>query len=413
MVRTIRKSMTRGFSIRQAAEIALNGALDVTEEIVDAGRKAYCNLHQNHPAWTVARKFSDRSIILRAIDQMCEDDGYNPPPLPEPEFTGGQCCDGSYTVGFTFTQHNADERNPRQPVTNTGVNIAGKIIGGQLRRNPSNENVAEAGIVAEDCNGNQTFIVLFSTDQGLYTGGNAPPVNLSEPYARGWHASFTTLSIDGITRNDGQPDDCGNPPAEYPPEEPPSDGDLTQIVNITNNAGDSYDYSVTVNRDGDDTINFPPVVVVNNVAMTLDITGINILSNNNTNKFSGGGSGGVAEEEPKELEEDTKGKELVVDIGTIEEDVTQLYGVIVKFASIPFNAKLSGGNGAPKIIYGGWVEFKIGANYLPRQYIDFMNSYFLAPEGATGYAVTVKVGYNATIFKAYYRDIEDGSESDN
>lgn len=394
--------MARGFSIKEVAEIAVNRALDETEEVVDAARKFYCNLHQNHPAWTVARTFSNSSLILRAIDRMCDDGGgYTPPPLPTPDFTGGQCCDGSYDVFCTFTQWNADESSPRTPRTvATGGN--GKVNRAYLRTDPNNSFVALATVEYEDCNGNLILRDVASGDQGIYTGGNPPPVSTSEPFARGWHADFTTITIDTVTRTDGQPDNCGDPPAEYPPEPDPSDNQLTGTVTITNIENNSYDYDVTVNRDGNDTINFPPTIVINDVSVTMDVTGITIISNNNTNKPSGGGSGGVAEDEPVEVEEENAGKELVVEIGAIEENVTQLYGVIVKFNSIPVNAKVSSGNGTPRIIYGGWVQFKIGANYLPRTYIDFENGYFLAPEGATGYAVCLKSGYNATIFKAYY-----------
>lgn len=374
--------MTRGFAIERVASIVLNGALDITEELVDAGRKAYCNLHQNHPAWTVARKFSDRSIILRAIDRMCDDGNYIAP-KPVYDFTGGQCPGVTYNViTFQNTSFEGQTRSHRVLGPIKGIEYT---TGGTATGNDGQTIRLWVGRLDAATTSQSSVTPAFYLDEGV-----TPPGQF-------------IVRITDIDREDGLPDDCGNV-EPFPPEPPPVDSELVRDIDITNNAGDTYTYNVTVNRDENNTINFPPTLVVNNVTMTMDITGITIIDNNNIEKPSGGDEGGLALEEPVVPEDKNADRELVVAIGAIEEDVTQLYGIIVKFNSVPVNEKNVTGYDGPRIIYGGWIQFKIGANYLPRIYMNYDNGYFLAPEGATGYAVSLKTGYNATIFKAYYVD---------
>lgn len=375
------------YKIKEVAEIALNKAVDETEEVVEAARKFYCNLHQNHPAWTVARNFSNSSLILRAIDRMCDDGTYTPPPAPVPPFTGGQCCSIRYDVRcfVNIVERDGDDGGRLGELQAFG---RGKVIGGRVVDLNNGTGVRSAEVVFEACDGTFIYRPVYQT------------VNMS---------LASTIDIAAVFPTEGATDNCGDPPADYPPEAPPTDNDLTQTVTITNIENNSYDYDVTVNRDTNNTINFPPSITVNNIAVNLDVTGITVGDTTNINIESGGNDSGVFPPLPVPVEDENAGKELVTEPGAVEENVADLYAVLVNFTAIPFNAKISSGADAPRIIYGGWVEFKIGSDYLPREYIDFDNSVFLAPEGATGYAVTIKLGYNATITKQFYRETTDAS----
>lgn len=409
MVRTIIITTMSFYKIKEVAEIAVNRAVDETEEVLDAARKFYCNLHQNHPAWTVARTFSNSSLILRAIDRMCGDGTYVPPPQPVPPYTGGQ-CDTLYHAFGTFASLNLTSCRQqrfwrtRDPLNGNEVESFEPIIhsDGFWRIQMKDGTVRNLNTISQasydsDALGTLSGASIFYRDYNLA----CPNVNVPQYGDR--------VVVDRVVRVDGQPDDCGNPPTEYPPESPPTDNDLTNTVNVTNIENNTYTYDVTVNRDTNNTINFPPSITVNSVVVNMDITGISVGDTTNINLNSGGNFVGVFPPPPVETEDENAGKELVTEAGTFVETVSNIYAVIVNFTAIPFNAKISSGANAPRIIYGGWVEFRIGANYLPREYIDFDNSTFLAPKGATGYAVTIKLGYTASIFKQFYRETTDGS----
>lgn len=397
--------MAKLYSISDVANIAINKAADVTEEIIDAGRQFYCSLHQNHPAWTVAREFSDLSIILRAIDQMCEDGGtYVPPPAPQPPFEGGQCCDATYDVFVPYIIRRCFNNQISLQDANGGVRVTGKVLGVRFDYIAGSTNSYAIIVDTELCNGSrqENFVVQRFGELALepcFTNNNQTPGAFRDS------RTASEFFIDRVVRVDGQPDNCGSLPPEYPDEPDPTDPELTSTVTVTNINNETYDYDVTVNRDTNNTINFPPTIVVNDVTITMDITGITVINNNNTQKPSGGGSGGVAEEEPVEPQDENAGKELLVQPGTIEEDVPDIYAVIVDITNIPVNAKVSSGFGAPDKIFPGWLEFKVGSDYLPRQFIDFENSYFFAPEDATGYAITILTGYSASIFKAFFVEV--------
>ena len=370
--------MTKQFSIKEIQGIVTAKAKTVTEEIVEAGRKFYCNLYQNHPAWVVARTFKNQSIILRSLDQMCQDETYIPP-VPDNDFEGGQCV----TPYIVTTFHNV----------NSDIQTRTHRLWGAI--SPIRYIFAGSGT---DSEGNvfKTWVAQIYDGYGQVSGSAVSPFftisgDLEPP------GGYDIRIVD-IVREDGLSDDCGNPPT-FAPEPPPDDSDIRGDQTIVNVDGDSYTYNVVVNRDGDNFIGFPPVINVSGVTLNVDVTGIFVNGDNSGQPSGDDDDNGVTKTYLPEKPPTAETIPVPVEESEEEEEVENLVALIINITEKPRNAKIVSGRGAPNIIYAGWVEFKIKRNYFPRTYIDFEDNYFPAPAGADGYAVTFKVGYSGRIVK--------------
>lgn len=71
-----------------------------------------------------------------------------------------------------------------------------------------------------------------------------------------------------------------------------------------------------------------------------------------------------------------------------KEDKDSLLGVRITLSKMPDKAQF----GNPTVYFGGWVTFKLNDGYSPREQVNFKESYFQAPPGATGYAYTLTNG---------------------
>lgn len=159
---------------------------------------------------------------------------------PEPAFTGGQ-CPTSYTVNTTYRQ--TVNGVPGNPVNNSFPNIPGTIKG--IERFTVGTGIGvriRHGLPGNPGGVGFSNVVFIS---------NAQPNNVD----------VTAFSITSVTRTDGLPDNCGSPPAGYPPYQPGSNT-VNETVNVTNNEGDTLNIPVvlifgyaTLNVDG--TINIP------------------------------------------------------------------------------------------------------------------------------------------------------------
>lgn len=370
-------------NVGDVSRIIIEGAGDVVEEVADAGRKAYCQQYTSNPYWVMVKNNLILPIVTRTLNNFCSDFPAPPPP-PPPPFTGGQCAGVQYTFIPTILNLNSSQTEPQERSINL-ITVVGRVDRVDYTTTSSNQII----------------------DFEIYLNDNPSPV-----IAR-WNLGSNNVIVGEplsyeFVKKDGTPDVCGDPPSPgYPPTAPPTDNDLTSTVNITNNAGDSYDYSVTINRDTTGTIVFPPTMSVNTIGVTIDIGGVTI--SNTTNKNSGGGNGGeggaVAPEpvakEP-ELVEELKEPEEVPPPVTVE----KLVAIIVSLAAIPVNADVVDGRGAPDVYYAGWVTFKNGATYYERQFINFNNQRFQAPEENDGYAVTYKPGFQGQITEITEETVE-------
>lgn len=148
---------------------------------------------------TSNRLLSDLGGVLAAACPV-------PPPLPEPPpppFSGGQCPGISYVVNITTEEL---ERFDCTADTRTfNRTIVGPITDFRIRDPfeittcPGGET---GGFVLEALfDGNQNYGAVYQASQG--------------------NTVITGFTINSVTRADGQPDDCGDPPAPPTPPRPP------------------------------------------------------------------------------------------------------------------------------------------------------------------------------------------------
>jgi hypothetical protein len=354
--------------------IITEGARDQLEEPIDAARKAYCNLYTNSPSWIFMKNNLIVPIVTRSLNSLCSDFP-PPPPPPPPPFTGGQCFGVDYTLVVSCIATNRFQPDPLPRTVNL-VTVKG---------------VVDALDYTSTANGQLI-------DVEIYRNGSAVPQVQRWNLGSGWSVVEGTVEY-ALNRKDGQPDVCGDPePPGYPDIPPPTPEDAADIITITNNEGDSYDYSTTINYDPDGTFVFPPVINVGGVSVTIDVGGITVDRSSTNFSGGGGGSGGdtfgsdVKPPPPPEVEEKQEEQEEGV-----ENTVGKLIAIVVSLTAIPGDTSVTDGRGAPDVYYAGWVEFKNKGKYYPRQFIHFKESRFQAPDGNDGYAVTYSKGFAGVI----------------
>lgn len=121
-----------------------------------------------------------------------------PPPAPPPPFYGGQCAGEGYNVELEFSQLQSDSVTYLPQFRQT-FQLAGKI-------------------------GNPYYVVY--PDQESYGGWFVPynsGNNLLETVNTGRHSNgnpYSKVAIVTVSKSDGSPDTCGDPPAPVPPRPP-------------------------------------------------------------------------------------------------------------------------------------------------------------------------------------------------
>lgn len=137
------------------------------------------------------------------LERACEVPPPLPPLGPTPPFSGGQCAGVSYSYFGTWSLFNADGSIDIPSSTFQGT-LRGPIVGpkpaGTLAGLPPNPAALE--VIGRDISGNP----VANSAGGSSNRNKTLVVN-----------SFT------VTRTDGNPDDCGDPPAGPPPPRPPID----------------------------------------------------------------------------------------------------------------------------------------------------------------------------------------------
>lgn len=365
--------MSKNIDLFEWVGILSNGFTDLGQEIAGAARDLYCSQAQNNPFGVLKNDPLTLDVSRKAIELFC---GTPPPPQPQQNFTGGQCLT-EYTLRCRC--------------------LASNVFGGAdqvLEVNLATVDGAAAAILMESPGGSQILEVQYFR------------VGVAVPQVFPWNLSSSFRYIEGtfeveLIRKDGLPDDCGDPPPLwYPEEPPPADIDITNVdIDITNQAGETNTYNVTINRDENNYITFPPVINVNGTSVGIDATSINIGYYELNTPSGGGGEGDITIKPPNYPKTIVIEEQIPIPIenDSAEKDEEKLIGIYVNITNMPVNAKVVSGNGAPNLIYAGWVEFKRDTGYYPREYIDFSSSWFPAPEDATGYAVTLKQGYTGEV----------------
>lgn len=415
--------MPWNFATSVLKEILINKPKTVAEEIATAGMVAYCKLYREHPFWAFARIGKNFGPISRAVSEVCNLTNYPPPNPPVSAFSGGQCqtlyrvlfsckaelwrytnLGGNVFEGYVFPSLNSEAST----IINGPIKVVTPIFTGPCpSQDPDQINCTwgtrdlSVRIVCENIPEGINLSTVFYTSGPFQ--GSALTLG-SRNYIR--FDSLTEKSI-LIERIDGLPDNCGNVPPTFTPEPPPTETDGKEEITINNFYNEDIDYNVEINKDKDGFFSFPPVIFVDGVTIEFDLGGVTFNINNNKDKPSGKPGLDLPDyiepisisEPPLEEKEDLDSDSYQLLPTSISGTDSNLVAIVVQFDSIPSNAKLSDGNQAPRIIYGGWIEFQWQNNNFPRVFLDFDNNIFLPPEGAKSWAITIKRGYNANIFK--------------
>ena len=188
------------------------------DRVVEAGKSFACSLYRTQPGALIPNPIND---VLRVVwDDLCGDDPNGLPPPPSTPFSGGQCRCVEYTVYAEIYAPNEDRWLGLNP-----TRWWGEIGGIKIDRYPG---------------GTEDIVMLYC--RGAVSRN---PTCSSEPF---WDFYFpagvglyTQARITSVVRVGGGVDNCGDPPAVYPPAvPPPPNGYTSPPTSITYNDGDDF-----------------------------------------------------------------------------------------------------------------------------------------------------------------------------
>lgn len=334
-----------------------------------------CNLWSKYPRGIPFNPYA-RSFV----NSVCAQAGQPVATTIPAPFQGGQCEGVRYTITVVAsTQFNGNPRDDRTDV--------------HVTRGP-----IEDIYITKPITGNDPRILGWQIN-GKNEDGTPRPFGLPIGGV-GWTAQ--EISID-IERTDGEPDTCGNLTEDFPPNPVRDTNDFNKTVNIDyidegDNVIGSQDLNLNVDINSD--LNIPINIQVGGVNLIVDIDGIS-TPDESLEPIPDGGSEAVPLPGDDSLEE-IIGEEEEAEEKDFE---NRLIWVEIDISQTPTNINNQWGGGSPDLYFLGWFEFKIGDYYLPREFLQFKKSIFLAPENATGYAYTLYLGVKGTA-KAYVQKTE-------
>lgn len=247
-------------------ENAGGSAQDFVSQLADRIPRFACQLWQQYPSFLTKSRNPATSYVRGYMNNMCS---VIQPAVPAPavQFTGGQCqvkYDFEILVDVFPSSVNCGRNPDSQSVF--FASVWGQIAGVRLA-DPAGE-----------CGGKKTLII------DCYGYANQPrraelsPLELSSfSYGR-----FLEIASVNFVRQDGLPDECGDPPAGYPPETPPAPADLNTTVNVTNEDGLDLTVPLIWNQISPD-FNFPISFDVGGINATLDLGGLTLDADVNLN----------------------------------------------------------------------------------------------------------------------------------
>lgn len=230
-------------------------------EFSDALQGATCGLWESAPNRFLEATFGGlpappgRNAFVSMMNDYCNDYPGFVPPTAEAPFDGGQC-----PVEYDVTAQWTVKRNlTNQVFTASGTSrFLGPI---NLAGTQTNQGLI-AGYV--------------STGQGLQPVTDQFDVNEWSDFSFG---------IQGVSRVDGQPDNCGSPPIRFPGEPQPGDDDgITINIPIEISPGVTVDVDVELLPDINNVV--IPVVINNRVVAEINLGGVNF----NIGGSNGGGN---------------------------------------------------------------------------------------------------------------------------
>ena len=259
-----------------------NAAARFGEQLRDAIITHSCNIWTSFPTFVTGGRDPISSYARGFMNGVCEAAGTSAPSI-EPGVTGGQCPEVEYRVTIEYTS------GAGGPVRDRGVNVFGPVSGASFQIGGATPRY-EIGVTAAEAppGTNQIFYMV-----------DAYSLTLGPP---------DYVIILDIVRLDGQPDNCGNKPPEYPPETPPTQQDLSTTINITNIDGVDNEYSLTWNNTNN-LFNFPFHFKLNGTNVVVDVGGVtiygdpNVTSPNTGNESLPPGSDGGKDVDGNDYEE--------------------------------------------------------------------------------------------------------------
>lgn len=202
-----------------------------------------------------------------------------------------------------------------------------------------------------------------------------------------------------VSRVDGQPDDCGNLSAVYPPVVLPPASRTTNITIDSNNTSFVIP-TVVILPSADIDLNL-------NVPLVINMGGLHFHVN--SNGFHSGEPGGTTSPDAKKDAKDIKDKlddiasplspdedprltptyPPIADSGE-KDELSGAKWIKIDLTTLPDKAQYSRSGRA--VYFAGWLEFHKEGYALPRQQINYQRSIFRFPDGADGYSYTFTNG---------------------
>ena len=408
--------------------------------VVDIAVDAICIIHENTPAaWlsdqiTNGGKIAPEHIML---DDLCRPRNQLPPP-PIAPFEGGQCDEVRYRVNFTVVLRgpaiNGVFPSPRSQQFD--VLVWGKI-----------QSFSLSGFTDEVSGpfryqGYKNVLCLCRGDGGL---PNPAPYQVR--IIGSSSSEIQSYSIDSITRVDGQPDNCGSPPAKYPVVPIPPES-LDRSVNFPITPTINAPVRVVVNP----VVKFAPTVLA--PVISVNVGGINVnfslggftltptYNSPTTNNYPtsdprinppptitikppdsfGGDDIDLSEviERLKDIEEEVirccdrdaphsppeAGKVLsrtyLMEDSIFQSLPPRTFQVTVDILTRPDQEKVQFARIGPDVIYAGWFWFGAGNHFSSREPVDAEFKVYSPPDRITdSFACKLYKGYTARVV-AYY-----------
>lgn len=389
---------------------------DFTDQLADGVRNFACNLWRGFPDKVASRTGIPGAFVRGYMNQGCRDGGTVPP--PEPEFSGGQCFTAYRIYGTYTSQSNRIARHVCGEQANWITrDVAGKIV--SAKPIPGTFSLT---VVLENPAGEKTETLVpmyYSINPGSNPTTNVPFYVETCQNNAILYAGSSPVVV-GIIRQDGQPDDCGDPPPVYPKSPDVTINDIQTTVTVNNFDGTTNNISLNVINNFNDlnaSISMPMSFSLGGVTVDVDMGGFtfnnskgNSTFNTTNNNLRDGNRHPLplpkpdSEPAPEILPPSPENYEEIekTDEDPKEEEVgVELEFVRVTVTKIPTNVKSQWGDGAPNVYYCGWFEFISDGYAFNRQPIHFLSSLFVPPVGTTGYAYTLYKGFKgfATIYK--------------
>lgn len=361
-----------------------------------------CKLYNDYP-WAFTQ--GDLNPFNKGIwDSLCEPRLPQLPMLPVPPFEGGQCV-AKYRIIVGYSA-------PENQVGNFDIGSYWGSIG-SVTLQPSPSGLSDRRGVA---------MAVYVSSRGT---GNSPGEyathKVVDPLTYG--GNLTSVQL---IREDGQPDNCGNPTSEHPQTPIPS-GRASGSESIKNNDGTSFPitivYAPITGKVGAD------FIVNGGIHFHFGLGGVTVTNTgdsvedgtedeedngdggeNGEEPPSEGDGGGEDEPEPPEEGGYTKNEKFGGNSGDVR-GINNLHWVAVTLSKIPTNAKRQNGLQAYDLYYAGWFQFIVDGKYLPREPVSFQRGMFKCPKGATGYAYTLYQGYECSLIEYVKEDDSNGDSS--